>query len=105
MSVTRLMRQRVTIEPLTGEGARGAVYGPPVVARARVQEGVDVEAVRDGSAERHEATPVATVYLPYGTDCPERSRITLPSGQVGRAVTVTRRWENRRVRHLEVKVA
>jgi hypothetical protein len=104
MSVTRLMRQRVTIEPLTGEGAKGPVYGPGFSARARVQEGVDVEAGRDGSAERHEATSATTVYLPYGTDCPERSRITLPSGQVGRAIAVTRRWENRRVRHLEVRV-
>jgi hypothetical protein len=104
VSVTRLMRQSVTIEPLTDEGARGAILGPAFTSRARVQEGADVTAGGDSSAERHEVTSATLVYLPWGTDCPERSQITLPSGVVGRAVQVDRHWENRRVRHLRVRV-
>jgi len=104
MSVTRLMRQSVTIEPLTGESARGALYGTPFDSRARVQEGADVQSGRGGGAERHEVTSATLVYLPYGTNCPERSRITLPSGRTGVAVQVDRHWENARVRHLRVRV-
>jgi hypothetical protein len=104
MSVTRLMRQNVSIEPFTGESAKGPVYGAAFTARCRVQESDDVQAGREGSADRHEVTSATTVYLPYATDCPARSRITLPSGEVGTAVKVDKQWESPRVRHLRVAV-
>lgn len=96
-----MLRQEVTVEPFTGEGAHGAVYGPPVVEKARVQEGGDYD---EGQAERQQTTSTTTVYLRFEAACPERSRVTLPSGTVGTVVAVSRHAEPRRLRHLRVSV-
>ncbi|WUI02106.1 hypothetical protein OHR68_09950 [Spirillospora sp. NBC_00431] len=102
--IGRLYQQQVTIEPFTGEGANGALYGAAVTVRCRVQEAETYKRGRDGSADRHEVTETTTVYMPLATECPPRSRITLPSGQVGTATEVHRRAVPARMAHLEVHV-
>lgn len=102
--IGRLFKQTVQVEPFTGDGAHGVVFGPAVPVRCRVQEADSYQRGRDGSADRHEVDASTVVYMPYETDCPARSRVTLPSGQVGVAAEVHRHAESRRLRHLKVVV-
>lgn len=102
--ISRMFTQSVTVEPLTGEGARGPLYGPAVTVRCRVQEAESYERGRDGSADRHEVVASTTLYMPFTAVCPARSRITLPSGEVGTAVEVHRHAEPARLAHLKVIV-
>ncbi|MEU9839740.1 hypothetical protein AB0C69_11020 [Actinomadura sp. NPDC048032] len=99
-----MFQQECQVEPFAGEGAKGAVYGPPVTVRCRVQEAETYAHGRDGSADRAEVGATTTVYMPFTTDCPPRSRITLPTGEVGRAVEVHRHAVPVRLRHLKVAV-
>ncbi|TDD88356.1 hypothetical protein [Actinomadura rubrisoli] len=99
-----MFTQSCQVEPFTGEGAHGALYGPPVMVRCRVQEADTYQRGRDGSADRHEVDPATTVYLPFNTDCPARSRVTLPSGAAGTAMEVHRHAVPARLRHLRVRV-
>lgn len=93
----------VKIEPFTGEGAHGAVYGAAATVKCRVQEAADY---RHGAsvADRHEVVPSTVVYMPYGTTCPPRSRITLPSGRTGTAVEVHTHTGLAHLQHLKVVV-
>lgn len=102
--IGRLFRQQAVVEPFTGEGAHGALYGPAVTVRCRVQEGGAYQRGRDGSADRHEVDPSTVVYMPYGTTCPERSRLTLPDGQTGTAAEVHRHAGRPAIRHLKVVI-
>jgi hypothetical protein len=102
--IGRLFKQQVSIEPFTGEGAHGALYGPAVTVRCRVEEAEAYRQGQDGSADRHEVDPSTVVYLPYEANCPARSLVTLPSGQVGVAAEVHQHAQARRLRHLKVVV-
>lgn len=99
-----MFKQTVQVEPFTGEGAHGAVFGSAVTVRCRVQEAESYRQGQDGSADRHEVDASTVVYMPYEANCPARSRVTLPSGQVGVAAEVHRHAESRRLRHLKVVV-
>lgn len=75
-----MLRHRVTIEPYTGEGPRGAVLGPPVPnVRALVE--AKRRKVLDDKGTR--VVSNATVFMLPGTVCPARSRVTLPDGTTG----------------------
>ena len=102
--IGRRFEQTCQVEPFTGESARGPLYGPPVTVPCRAQEAETYMHGRDGSADRHEETTTTTVYMPFTTTCPPRSRITLPTGEVGRAVEVHRHAVPVRLRHLKVAV-
>ncbi|GAA2298312.1 hypothetical protein GCM10010402_66140 [Actinomadura luteofluorescens] len=81
-----MLTHRVSIEPFEGDGATGAVYGPPV-------EGVRALAVAKTTtvrtADGKTTVSDTTVVLLPGQACPPRSRITLPGGRQVIAVTVT----------------
>lgn len=102
--IGRMFTQSVSVEPFTGEGARGALYGPAVTVRCRVEEMSAYQRGRDGSADRHEVAEATTVYMPFETDCPPRSRVTLPSGEAGIAIEVHRHAVPARLAHLKVLV-
>lgn len=93
----------VTVEPFTGDTARGPVYGTAVTVRCRVQEAADY---RHGAsvADRHETVPDTVIYAPLDADIPVRSRVTLPSGRVGIAVEVHRHTGLAHLQHLKVVV-
>jgi hypothetical protein len=100
--ISRMFQQAVSVEPFTGEGAKGAAYGPGVTVKCRVEE---AETYRQGEADRHEVTAASSVvYMPFTTNCPPRSRVTLPSGEVGTAVEVHRHAVPVRLAHLKVVV-
>ena len=82
-----LLRHRATIEPFTGEGPHGAVYGPPVRVRCFVED----KRTRTVDDTGTQVTASATLYAPLATVCPARSRVTLPDGRALTAVTVARR--------------
>lgn len=74
---------RVTIEPYEGEGATGPVYGTPVTGvRALVE--ARVQYLRDADGNRTVSS--TTVFMLPGTECPERSRLTLPDGRTAIAM-------------------
>ncbi|HEY9369266.1 hypothetical protein [Streptomyces sp.] len=100
--ITRWFVQTVTIEPFTGESARGAVYGPAYTVRCKVEESSDYKRGRDGSADRHEVTDGTTIYMPRDTNCPPRSLVTLPSGIKATVVAVSRLEGDPSIRHLKV---
>lgn len=79
-----LLRHRITIEPYTGEGPYGPVYGPPVTdVRAFV------EAKRRRVLDDKGARVVAdtTAYMRLAEVCPVRSRVTLPDGRKATVIT------------------
>jgi hypothetical protein len=102
--ISRRFEQTAKVEPLVGENARGPVFGPAVTVPCRVQEADSYKRGRDGSADRHEVTDSTVLYMPFTTDCPPRSRVTLPSGDVGTAVEAHRHAVPVRLRHLKVVV-
>ena len=68
----------VQLEPRTGEGPYGPVYGvssavPAIVDQTR-------KLVRDAQGEQ--VISETTVYVQLGTPCPDGSRVTLPDGHV-----------------------
>lgn len=102
--IGRMFQQECQVEPFTGEGAKGPVFGPGVTVRCRVQEAETYANGRDGSADRHEVTATTTVYMPFTAACPPRSRVTLPTGEIGTAVEVHRHAVPARLAHLKVVV-
>lgn len=96
---SRLLPQRVTIKPLTGVGAYGNTYGPPVVLPARVD--MTRKVVR--STTGVEVVAEATVVLPPGTVCPPDSLVTMPGEDRERAtLTYSPVVGARDVHHVEV---
>lgn len=77
----------VQVEPFTGDGAYGPVYGP----KKDVRGWLDDARHRTLDATGSEVTAGSRLFLPLGADCPVRSRITLPDGRTTTAVTVARR--------------
>lgn len=103
--IGRMFAQSVTVEPFAGEGAKGPLFGAAATVACRVQEAEEYRLGENGSPNRQEVTGRATVvYMPPGTVCPPRSRVTLPSGRVGTAEQVHRRAVPARLAHLEVHV-
>ena len=102
--IGRMFQQECLVEPFTDENAKGPLFGPAVTVPCRVQEAESYKRGRDGSADRHEVTDSTTVYMPFTANCPTRSRVTLPSGDVGVAVEVHRHAVPVRMRHLKVIV-
>jgi len=78
-----LLRHTVTIEPYLGDAAYGPTYGPPMVARAFVED--KIRTVRNERGE--EIVASTTVYLLPTQDCPPESRLTTPSGRAASVIT------------------
>lgn len=73
----------VTIEAYLGDSAYGPQYGPPLAARALVEEAI--RTVRNTRGE--EVVSSTTVYLLPSQACPPESRLTTPSGRVASVIT------------------
>lgn len=81
-----LLRYQVTIEAYIGESTYGPLYGPPVTARAYVEETTRTARSKDGE----EITAKDTKLWLFPTqECPPESRVTLPSGRVASVITST----------------
>lgn len=80
-----MMPHTVTVEPLTGTGPYGDVYGDPVEVRCLVEDTRQLVRALDGS----EVVSQTTVYAPSWIDCPPDSKVTLPSGRVSYAITTS----------------
>lgn len=72
-----LLRHRVVIEPRTGSGPFGDIYGPPVEVRAFVDSTRRLVRAETGN----EVVSETTVIAPLGTVAPTGSRVTLPDGR------------------------
>lgn len=77
-----MFRHTAVVEPLTGEGAYGPVYGPPQThpcladdKRQLVRDATGMEIVSD-----------TTVYFKPGVACPPGSRVTV-NGRTSTAIT------------------
>jgi hypothetical protein len=76
----------VTIEPYRGTNSQGqAVYGPPVAVEGFLEEGVKLIRKKDAA----EVTSTSQFRCALGTDCPPKSRATLPGGDVTTALAVS----------------
>jgi hypothetical protein len=82
-----LLRHKVIVEPFAGTGPFGDTYGPPVEVRCFLEEARRKIRGKDGS----EIVSEATFYARPGIDCPEGSKVTLPSGRVSTALKVSDR--------------
>ncbi|WP_217370133.1 hypothetical protein [Nonomuraea antri] len=78
--------QDVTIEPYLGSGSFGPVWGPPVTVRALV----DNRRRRVRSASGTEVISESTIRVQLTVTCPVGSRVTLPDGRTGVAITNAR---------------
>ncbi|MEV6569926.1 hypothetical protein [Streptomyces sp. NPDC051577] len=78
-----LLRHTVTIEPYLGDSAYGPRYGPPVAARAFVEE--RIRTVRNPRGE--EVVASTTVYLFPSQACPPESRLTTHTGRTASVIT------------------
>lgn len=76
----RLRTHTISVEPYTGSGAYGSVYGPPVSVTCRVEDVVRL--VRSSSGD--EAVSSTTVYCDADVVIPAESRVTVN----GRVTTV-----------------
>ncbi|RGC68424.1 hypothetical protein C5N14_13640 [Micromonospora sp. MW-13] len=80
----------VTVEPLTGTGAYGPVYGPPnPVSPCVVEDSRRLVRVQTQDAAGHEAVSSTTVWAPLATVCPAGSRVTA-AGRTARVLAVSR---------------
>ncbi|MFG7941190.1 hypothetical protein [Streptomyces cacaoi] len=79
-----LLRHRITVEPYEGDGAYGPTYGPPADVRALVAERPQMIRTQDARDVRATTTLITGPEL----ECPPGSRITLPDGRTGTALTV-----------------
>jgi hypothetical protein len=73
-----LMRHEITIEPYLGSTSTGPRYGPATTVRCLVDE--QTRGVRSPAGEQ--VTSTSTAYADPGTQAPQFSRVTLPSGRV-----------------------
>lgn len=83
----RLLRHRVTVEPLLGAGTYGPVYGPPTAVRCYLDEGTRM--VRSSTGEQ--VTSSSTAYADPDTTAPPGSRVTLPDGRTTTVIAALRR--------------
>lgn len=82
-----LLRHTVTVEPYTGDGAYGPVYGAAVEVRGMVDE--QTRMVRSPGGEQ--VVSSSTVYVRLDTTAPPGSRVTLPSGRRTTVINALRR--------------
>lgn len=80
-----MMPHTVTVEPLTGTGPYGDVYGPAQTIRCLVEDTRQLVRALDGS----EVVSQTTVYAPPGLAAPPDSKVTLPSGRVSYVITAS----------------
>lgn len=97
-----LMRHTVTLEPLTGEGPFGPLFGPSAPVRCRRDDKRRLVRGRDGS----EIVSETTLYMSPQQECPDGSRITLDDGRVTTVILAARRGGGRMPTpdHLEVNL-
>lgn len=91
MIIDVLSTQSVTVETYTGEGVNGHLFAAPVTVPCYVEEvirAVTTAAGEERTAGRQSAlqfsTTVVRASLDYDALFPTGSRVTLPSGFVGR---------------------
>jgi len=84
-----LLQHTISVEPYAGARGDGVeTFGAPADVECFVEE--KVRTVRAPTGE--EVVSDATAYAPLDTAAPvPRSRVTLPSGRVGRVIVVLRR--------------
>jgi hypothetical protein len=75
----------VTVEPWTGSGAYGDVWGTPFGIACFVEDKRRLVRAADGS----EVVSETTVYTNRGPEIPNRSRVTLPSGRKPLVIVVS----------------
>lgn len=94
--------QDVTIEPYAGVVAGVEAYGAATTVRAVVEED---DRIQRGEAPTGDQSVMAVLRVPYATDCPSGSRVTLESGRVG-TVTSSKLWGRATLAgaHLEVAI-
>lgn len=77
----------VTVELYLGSSGRGDQYGPGVEVTCFVDAKRRLVRAANGS----QVVSSSTVFAPLGTDCPPRSRVTLPDGRTALVIgTATR---------------
>lgn len=82
-----LMRHKVTVEPHAGTGPYGDTYRAAVIVPCFLDEARRKIRGKDGT----EVISEATFYARPGIDCPEGSKVTLPSGRICSALKVSDR--------------
>ena len=89
MSFPAIFKQHtVTIEPYLGTDGYGRdTYGPAITVQGWVEETTKLVRKKDGS----EVVSSSQFHCELATNCPERSRATLPSGKVTLAISAARR--------------
>lgn len=75
----------VTVEALTGSGGMGDTYAAPASLICFVDD--KRRLVRAASGE--EIISESTLYAPAGTELPDQSRVTLPSGRVATVISTS----------------
>lgn len=79
-----LLRQTITIEPYTGDGARGPLYGAPVTVRCYLEQKTRVVRAPDG----RQVTSTSRLFCDRGPVVTTESRVTLPGGRQPRVLQV-----------------
>lgn len=80
-----LLVHTVTVEPWSGSGAYGDIWGTPFTMACFVEDKRRLVRDADGS----EVISETTVYANRGPTIPNRSRITLPSGRQPLVIVVS----------------
>lgn len=79
----RLLRHRITVEPLLGTGTYGPVYGPAVTVRCFLDQATRM--VRSPNGEQVASS--STAYCRLATVAPPGSRVTLRGGRITTVIT------------------
>lgn len=82
-----MLRHRITVEPLLGQGPYGPSYGPPVEVRCFLDE--QTRTVRDASGE--DVVSSSTARCRLEETAPTGSRVTLPGGRQTTVLVALRR--------------
>lgn len=82
-----LLQHTVTVEPWTGAGAYGDVWGAPFTLQCFADDKRRLVRKPDGS----EVVSESTVYANRGPVIPNRSKVTLPSGRESLVILVADR--------------
>ncbi|MFY7069585.1 hypothetical protein ACOQFV_27320 [Nocardiopsis changdeensis] len=103
-ALLRRMGWDITVEPYTGAGAHGPVYGPPVTVRALMEAGRRKVTRTEG--DEVVSTTTLRVRLADADHFPAGSRVGLPDGTTPTVIT-TVRYDGRKLpvpSHLEVSL-
>lgn len=77
-----LLVHAVTVEPYLGESSTGALYGPARTVRCFLDE--QTRTVRTPAGD--EVTSTSTAYALPSESAPPKSKVTLPSGRITKAI-------------------